>query len=171
MFTNHSNWKISYETKTNRQKITFTKPNNSGVVTAGDEPYCVFLFHGAERRGKNVLIHTLKRRSGTLSAAHYHKQNKTQHQQDKHLPSSCFMAFLRTYFYFAFDKSVSFFLWNQRDWMTTNRYETTCQPATVISLSLHGHVFASLYSLIVSVSLHMFKHFSKWIIQCQAALV
>lgn len=135
MFTNHSNWKISYETKTNRQKITLTKTNNSGVVTAGDEHYCVFLFHGAERRGKNVLIHTLKRRSGTLSAAHYHKQNKTQHQQDKHLPSSCFMAFLRTYFYFAFDKSVSFFFFVKPTGL--NDY----QPIRDHLPACHGHIF------------------------------
>ena len=90
------------------------------------------------------------------------EQNTAEARQTS--PLSCFIGFLRTDLYSVFWQICVFFAKSAE--LNYSRYETTCQPSTVILLSLHGHVFANLYSLIVSVSLHVFKHSSKWIIQC-----
>lgn len=69
------------------------------------EASCFFVSWGRERR--RTLSSTPKLRSGTLSAAPFHKRNKTQHKEDKHLLSLVLQPFMNLLLY-RFHESVSF---------------------------------------------------------------
>lgn len=170
MSASHSNWKSSYEMKTNRQKITLRKTNNT-VEYWPQVMRATVCFYFMGQRDRESPFWSTNWSAAQGPCQQLHTTNRIKHSASKtNISSLLFMAFLRTYFYSVFEKSVSF-LRSQQHWITIYQYETTYQPATIISLSLHGHIFASLYLLIVSVSLHMFEHFSKLIIQCQVAVV